>query len=184
VIHTDPWAQASNADELAFKRLLKGRSEQGMDAFGAGRYEQVLQVWSPLSDNEYFDSSHPSWEGKPYFGAQIHAGKCQLFMAMVHLNQRSLSLGAQAFDTLRQLVRQPPFSMKGSSPERLPAPDARTQNLNYKDTLAFALDWFSGWSPLALRGMYDIPEETTEAVVHQVKARMSDLDFLLERFPA
>ena len=32
--------------------------------------------------------------------------------------------------------------MKGGSPQRLQAQDARTQNLNYKDTLEFALDRF------------------------------------------
>jgi hypothetical protein len=104
-------------------------------------------------------------------------------MATVQLNQKSLSLGTQAFDTLRELVRQPPFSMKGGSAERLAADFAWTQNLNYKDTLTFALEWFSGWSPLALRTMYDIPEDVAEQVTRQVKQRIAEIDFLLDRFP-
>jgi hypothetical protein len=184
VIHTDPWLEALSSEELDFKQLLRGRSVQGMDALRDAEYRRVLEIWAPLSDNEHFDIQHPAWKGRPYFLAQILSGKCQIFVALANLNnQAARALGGQALEVLQDLVRQPPFSMKGASPNRLAQEDARIQNLNYRDILTVALEWFEGWSPSVFQDFYEIPEQTVRHVIHTVNARIGEIDYLLQRFP-
>jgi TIR domain len=184
VIHIDPWAYASSEEELEFKHMLRGRWEEGMDALEAGDMQRALEIWAPLKGNEFFDIRHPEWRGKPYFLAQILAGKYQTFMALVNLNQRSVGpQGVEALETLEDFVRQPPFSMKGGSAERLPRENARIQNLNYKDALTFALKWFDGWSPAVFHAFYHIPESRIRYVIHTVTMRIKEVEYLLEKFP-
>jgi len=185
VIHVDPWEEAYSQEELEFKQLLRGRWEAGMDALNARDYQRVVDIWAPLKDNEYFDIRHPEWREKPYFLAQILSGKCQRFLALANLNNQAAgSLSVEALETLEDLVRQPPFSMKGASPERLPQEHARVQNLNYRDTLTSALEWFSGWAPSVFSNLYDIPEKRTRHVIHSVEMRIQEIDYLLEKFPS
>jgi hypothetical protein len=184
VIHDDPWESASSQEELDFKQILRGRWEMGMDALEAENYERVIDIWEPLKDNEFFDIRHPEWRERPYFLSQILSGKQQRFMALVNLNQQSVGpLGVEALETLEDFVRQPPFSMKGGSPERLSRENAKVQNLNYRDVLTFALEWFSGWSPSVFSAVYDIEEERIRHVIHSVKMKIQEIDYILEKFP-
>jgi hypothetical protein len=184
VVHHDPWQSATSEEELAFKKLLRGRVAEGFDAIQASEYQRVANLWRPLLDNEYFDTTHESWRDRPFFQANILNGKCQLFIALVQLNQYQVGeFGQQAFKILEEILDQPPFSMKGGSSTRLHTGDARVQNLNYRDTLQFAVDWFGGWSPRVFQVMYEIPEETSEWVATRVRNRIGEIDFLLRQFP-
>ena len=184
VIHRNAWLEAASEAEQAFKRLLEGRSTSGMDAYGAQDWHRVLTVWQPLRDNELFDSTHETWWGKPYFGAQVLAGQCQTFVALAQLGQQTGggTYRPQAFEELRKLVRQPPYSMKGASAETLSSDNARVQNLNYKDVLLLAQQWFSGWSPDVFEVIHQIPADDVRAAEHAVEARLQEIDFLLRHY--
>ena len=140
VIHSDPWMEAGSQEELEFKQLLRGRMDSGIDAMEARDYAKVLTVWQPLREHRLFDLDSPVWDGRPYFLAQILSGKCHVFIALAQLNQQDASIGVEALNSFAELVRQPPFSMKGASSDRLSPESAAIHNLNYKDTLAFALE--------------------------------------------
>ena len=183
LIHVDPWAIAQSADELEFKRLLKGRWEESFDLFKARSYDEIIELWAPLEGNSLFRIDHEVWSDKPFFRCQIQTGKAHLFIAHVQLGVSDFKSThmPRAFRLLTEVLTANPYSMKGGAEDRLPRESASVQNLNYRDTLEFAVEWLSGW-----RGMleiYDIPESECKQVEKRVHQRLYEIDLLLEIRP-
>ena len=181
LLHIDPWRQGHSQDELDFKRLLKGRWDDSLDYFNSKQYESVIAVWAPLEGNPYFRVDHNEWRDKPYFRAQIQSAKAQLFIAYVQLDAATdvkLSNMGRAFRTLEEVLDGPPYSMKGGAPDRLHADDALTQNLNYKQTLEFALEWFDAWGGHAAM-LYDRSPEEADALEQRVHHRLAEIQYIL-----
>lgn len=69
--------------------------------------------------------------------------------------------------------------MKGGAPDKLPVEHAETQNLNYKDTLNFAIDWFRGWGGGVLE-IYDISKSECDRLEKRVFERLHEIDLLFK----
>jgi hypothetical protein len=180
IIHRDPWKEASSQEELEFKALLKGRWNKSLDYLQAERYEAILELWEPLIGNPFFKVDHDEWKDKPFFRVQIHSAKCMLFMAYVQLGASRdwKSLTPKAFGVLKEVLAGPPYSMKGASHDRLSTDDALTQNLNYKQTLEFALEWLRAWGGSVLEPV-GISAEESGAVEQQVHHRLYEVNYIL-----
>lgn len=179
LIHIDPWQEAQTQEELAFKYLLKNRMDQSLDLQSVEDYQGIIDLWAPLEGNPYFQIYHKEWSDKPFFRVQIHTAKAHLFIACVQIgvNHNSEILMPRAFHLLNEIVKANPYSMKGGAPDRLPKQHAETQNLNYKDTLIFALEWFKGWGGGVLE-VFDIPESASAALEKKVRERLYEIDLL------
>jgi hypothetical protein len=73
LIHSDPWQYASSQEVLDFKNLLKGRLDKSWDLIEAGRYHEIIDLWSPLKVFPHFQIEHEEWYDKPFFRCQIQA---------------------------------------------------------------------------------------------------------------
>lgn len=91
LIHMDPWEEAQTQEELEFKRLLKYRWNESMKLLEGGRYQKIIDLWSPLDNDGYFRINHVEWADKPYFRCQIHVAKAHLFILHVQLGVHSNS---------------------------------------------------------------------------------------------
>jgi hypothetical protein len=179
MIYVDPWSEGHSLEELEFKKLLKGKWKESLDLMGAHQYKAIIDLWEPLYNNSFFRVDHDEWQDKPYFRCQIHSAKCQLFIAYAQLVwENNNSSAPQAFEMLKEVLTGNPYSVKGASHDRLPIDHARTQNLNYQDTLNFAVKWFKGWGGPVLE-MFGISEDEVERVEQRVYQRLSEIDYLL-----
>jgi len=182
LIHLDPWQIGRSEDEIAFKKILKDRWNTSFDLLQSCNFEAIIELWQPLENNSFFRVDHLEWQDKPYFRAQVHVAKCHLFyshakLGGVHIPERF----RQAFNCLQELLLGNPYSLKGGSIDRLTTEGARAQNLNYKDTLTFAQDWFRLW-----KGHFytaGITDERVEAAQSRILDRLSEIDFMVKRFP-
>jgi hypothetical protein len=183
MIHEDHWTSGNSAEEVAFKQLLKGRWETGMDFMQTKNWLAILELWQPLSENRFFRVDDPQWSDKPYYRCQIHAGKCQLFFAHVHLGQEGefKKHVPLAFALLNEVLLGNPYSLKGASHDRLPTVGARTQNLNYRDTLNFALEWYDGWE--SCFDFAGVPEADAQKAKVRIFHRLSEIEFMLSNDP-
>jgi TIR domain len=183
MIYSDPWTSGRSKKEVVFKKLLKGRLDTGFDLLAAEKFEDVLKLWQPLVKNPFFRVEHTEWQDKPYFRCHIHSAKCQLFYAYVYLNQRSdhEERVRKAFRLLQEILLGNPYSLQGGSHDRLSVDLARTQNLNYKDALNFALEWYKSWG--GYFKIAGISTEESEAVKIQIYNRLEEIDFILESHP-
>jgi hypothetical protein len=184
LIHDDPWASSHSKEELEFKGILKGRWNTGFDLLSALNHEGIIKLWRPLLENPFFRVEHPEWQDKPYFRCQIHTAKCQLFYAHVQLGQAGdfEQHVPAAFALLKEILLGNPYSLKGASHDRLSTESARTQNLNYQDTLNFALDWYSGWETY-LGMLNKATAEDVQRVKRQVINRLGEIQFMLRQDP-
>jgi hypothetical protein len=183
MIYLDDWTTGNSQEELAFKVFLKDRWNTGMDLFEAQNWEGVINLWKPLLSNPFFRIEHPEWADKPYFRCQIHSAKSQLFFAHVQLGQSAeyKTHVPIAYSLLNEVLLANPYSQKGESHDRLPTDHAETQNLNYRDTLNFALQWYEGWD-----GCFDvvgIENEEAKKTKTEIFNRLSEIEFMSKLRP-
>jgi len=178
VIYDDPWETAHSSEEKEFKDLLKGKWDKGMDYWESKEYHQIISLWEPLFDHPFFIIDHDEWNDKPFFRAQIHSAKCQLFMAYVQLGQTESyeTYVPLAFAMIKEVLTANPYSMRGPSSTTLESTDAKVQNLNYKDALIFAQQWFRGWSEVI---MLKTPIEESKNVEERITQRLYEINFIL-----
>ncbi|MBT3877543.1 MAG: toll/interleukin-1 receptor domain-containing protein [Candidatus Scalindua sp.] len=181
LIHSDPWREAQTQEEFEFKRLLKDRWNESMNLQKAERYQEIIDLWYPLENDVYFRVDHKEWSDKPYFRCQIHTAKSHLFIAHVQLGTQGNSEThiPCAFRLLEEVLAANPYSMKGGAPDRLPANHAEIQNLNYKDTLKFAIEWFGGWGGGVLE-IFGISRSECERLEKRVYERLHEIDLLFK----
>lgn len=183
LIHVDPWTTGYSKEELEFKSILKRRFKTSVDLFSSPDWRGILELWQPLLSNPFFRVDHTEWQNKPYFRCQIHAAKCHLFYAHVQLGQTAeyKKHVPKAFSLLQEVLLGNPYSLKGGSHDRLSTDDARTQNLNYRDTLNFALEWYNSWE-----GCFDIvgiSDGDVQAAKSKIYNRLGEIEFMLQRDP-
>jgi hypothetical protein len=179
LIHLDPWMEAKTEDELEFKKLLKNRWKESSQLLRAKRYQSIIELWEPLEELRYFKIDYDEWIDKPYFRCQIHIAKSHLFFAHVQLgvhSDREKHMPC-AFKLLSEVLKANPYSMKGGATDRLPIEHAKVQNLNYRDTLNFANDWFKGWGGGVL-AIYGISRSESERLEKRVHERLYEIDYL------
>jgi hypothetical protein len=181
LIYRDVWQEAHTQEELEFKGLLKGRWNESLDLLAAERYQEIIDLWAPLEGLAYFRIDHKEWSDKPFFRCQIQTAKAHLFIAHVQLGQQSNSETHMplAFKFLTEVVAANPYSMKGGAPDRLSAKHAEVQNLNYKDTLEFAVEWFRGWGGGVLE-IFGIPTSDCTRLEKRVHERLYEIDLLFK----
>jgi len=183
VIYDDPWKHWTSDAERDFKKLLKGRWDTQFDYWNRSEWAKIVELWEPLQSNEYFNVEHPYWQDKPYFRCQIHAANSGLFAAHAQLaaeEDEDFGHYRQAIHYLKEVLKEHPYAMLGSSAERLSIDDARAQNDNFVTTLEFARKFLAGWGGPALR-IIDLTEEDGEELKRTVLTRANELQWVLSR---
>jgi hypothetical protein len=181
VIHRDAWSEGASEEEVAFKGLLRGKLNQSLDLKGAEDWAGIITLWAPLGDNAFFHVDNPEWQTRPFFRSQIHSAKAQLFIAHAQLGVHEWDEhAARAWNLLKEVLEGPPYAMKGGSAERLQREDARSQNLNYFETLRFAQEWLDAYGRvLALK-----EGSATEIanMSERIRERSSEIEYLLSLY--
>lgn len=176
----DPWTGGDTREEVAFKRLLRGRDEQSFDLIRIGNHEGVVALWAPLEDDAFFRIDHDTWYDKPFFRCRIQTAKAHLFFAHVNLAPREgFEMHTRmAYALMSELLAANPYSMEGASHDRLSPEIAEVQNLNYRDTLEFAAEWISGWGGTAIRACCGVGPEERDRITERIQDRISQIDYL------
>jgi nucleoside phosphorylase len=185
VIYDDPWKRWTCDAERNFKKLLKGRWNTQLDYWNRHEWLKIVELWEPLRSNEFFDVEHPHWQDKPYFRCQIHAANSGLFVAHAQLaakDDEDFGHYRQAAHYLREVLKEHPYAMLGSSSERLSIEHARAQNDNFVTTLEFAHGFLAAWGGRLFR-IIDLTEEDGEELKEKVEIRMNELHWVLSRHP-
>jgi hypothetical protein len=135
---------------------------------------------SLLEGLDYFRIDHQEWSDKPYFRCQIHSGKSHLFIAHAQLGNGDFEHHMpKAYRYLVEVLTANPYSMKGGASDRLPRRDAEVQNLNYRVTLEFAIEWFQGWGGGVLE-MFGIPQPESDRTEKRIRERLYEIGVVLK----
>jgi TIR domain-containing protein len=166
------YVKRSSPDAARLRVFLRQHWHESFAYTDRDKLTDLIALWEPVADNPFFHVGHEYWADDVEARCAVHSVKCLLFQAHVQLGASDFEHHVPlAYAALREIVTaEPQVETDG-----LDAHTANIQNLNYRDTLAFAAAWYSRWAGLAL-GAVGVADAEIETLERQIEARREQLD--------
>lgn len=129
-VYIPSWQYAESAEELEFKKLLKGKDSISCNLLAKGKHQEILELWTPLERFDLYQINHSFWLDKPFFRRYIQAAKmdaCLARLAICVVSQEKCDLD-NAIEILREVLFAPTYSITGGSKTQLPIEAAKHEN--------------------------------------------------------
>jgi len=189
----DPWTEATSVEELEFKKKLKRAYDRSPELADSERYQELLDLWSPMAEDPLFAIMHEVWFQRPFFISKIHEGLGLLFVAHAQLASGNTDNCGPALKYLGKFLNGNPYSMQKGDSNHLGPDAARQANESYRTILEFAKKWIESWGEVAFilaeddrdklpwNERREVYRDETEEVLKSIQNRIDEIEFIVSR---
>lgn len=144
-------------------------------------YAAVLELWKDVEGFEEFDLMNEAWDKKPILRFPLFIARSHLLLARMHLiNDEDFQVNVpKIYKLIQEVIEFGPSEINAQAGGRVSPETMEVQNQNYSVLLFLVREWFRGWSPFVLEGLFQIPPDESEKLSARVNAKLSEVERLL-----
>jgi TIR domain-containing protein len=164
------------AIKLKFDQL-----NESVDFINNKDYAAVLKLWADIEGFEEFDLRHGAWDKEPILRLPLLLARSHLLFARIQLiNEEDFQMNVpKIYKLIQEVIEFGPSEIDTQIGGHFSPETMEVQNQNYRDLLFLVREWFRGWSPFVLEGLFQIPQDESEKLSARVNVKLSEVERIL-----